>query len=128
MGWRETARRLLGRLRLDSIRNQILVFAVLATLIPAVSIAWLAYAQSRRSLVERTTEELAGTTSQAARELGLWVKERVYDLRVFTGSYEVTENLEQVVQSGGSPAGPRPPPVSSACNGATRPRARSSIS
>lgn len=88
--------RLAERFRLDSIRNQILVFAVLAALIPAVTIAAIAYEQSRRSLVAAISDELSATTSQAARELGLWVKERIYDLRVYTGSYEVTENLERV--------------------------------
>jgi len=101
---RELAGRLVERFRLDHIRNQILVFAVLAALIPAVAIAGLAYRQSRRSLVESTSQELSATTSQAARELGLWVKERLYELRVYTGSYEVTENLERLSRAPGRPA------------------------
>jgi len=101
---RELAARLVERFRLDHIRNQILVFAVLAALIPAVAIAGLAYRQSRRSLVESTSQELSATTSQAAREMGLWVKERLYELRVYTGSYEVTENLERLTRAAGRPA------------------------
>ena len=96
---REQLSRLTDRIRLDNIRTQILVFAVLAALIPALSIAGIAYEQSRRSLVEATTQELSATTSQAARELGLWIKERLYDLRVYTGSYEVIENLERAARS-----------------------------
>jgi HAMP domain-containing protein len=87
------------RLRLDSIRSQIIAFAVLAALIPAVSIAAIAYQQSREALVENITEELSSASSQAARELGLWAKERLYDLRVYTGSYEVIENLERAARS-----------------------------
>jgi hypothetical protein len=86
------------RLRLDSIRSQIIAFAVLAALIPAVSIAAIAYQQSREALVENITEELSSASSQAARELGLWAKERLYDLRVYTGSYEVIENLDRAAR------------------------------
>src|SRR5512134_621725 len=86
------------RLRLESIRSQIIAFAVLAALIPAVSIAAIAYQQSREALVENITEELSSASSQAARELGLWAKERLYDLRVYTGSYEVIENLDRAAR------------------------------
>ncbi len=99
MGWRERLSGALQRFGLSSIRRQILAFAVLAALIPAVTVAWLAYEQSKRSLVEKTAEELSATSSQAARELGLWLKERLYDLRVYTGSYEVGENLQRVTQA-----------------------------
>ncbi len=88
------------RLRLDSIRSQIIAFAVLAALIPAVSIAAIAYQQSRQALVQNIAEELSSASSQAARELGLWAKERLYDLRVYTGSYEVIENLERAARAG----------------------------
>jgi diguanylate cyclase (GGDEF)-like protein len=104
VGWRDALSRRLQRLGLDSLRRQILAFAVLAALIPAVTIAWLAYEQSKRSLVEKTTEELSATASQGARELGLWLKERLYDLRVYTGSYEVGENLERVTGPAGRAA------------------------
>jgi len=87
------------RLRLDSIRSQIIAFAMLAALIPAVSIAAIAYQQSRQGLVANITEELSSASSQAARELGLWAKERLYDLRVYTGSYEVIENLERAARA-----------------------------
>lgn len=83
------------RLRLDSIRNQIIAFAVLAALIPAISIAAIAYQQSRQALVQSIADELSSASTQAAREVGLWAKERLYDLRVYTGSYEVLENLER---------------------------------
>src|SRR5207302_1388713 len=41
----------------------------------------------------------------AARELDLWLKERLYDLRVFASSYEVSENLERIPRTpkGGEP-------------------------
>lgn len=87
------------RLRLDGIRSQIIAFAILAALIPAVSIAAIAYQQSREALVANIAAELSSASSQAARELGLWAKERLYDLRVYTGSYEVIENLDRAARA-----------------------------
>jgi len=94
---------MLGLLHLDSIRNRILVLALLATLIPAFSTAVLSFERTRRALTETLESELQRVGSQSARELDLWVKERTYDLRVFVGSYEVTENLARV--PGGGAAG-----------------------
>ncbi len=73
-------------LRLDSIRNKILAFAVLATLIPSLSTAWVSYTQNKRSLDEKITGELQSVSAETAREMDLWLKERLYDLRVFASS------------------------------------------
>ena len=81
----------LSHFRLDSIRVQILVFAILAALIPSLIISLIAYAQSRRALTEKITQELVTTGSQAGRETDVWFKERLYDLRVFASSSVVTE-------------------------------------
>ncbi len=89
-------------LHLDSIRNRILFFAVLATLIPSLLTSWIAYNHIRRSLNGKITEEMESASTQSARELGLWLKERLYELRVFASSYEVTENLEQRPRTGGA--------------------------
>jgi diguanylate cyclase (GGDEF)-like protein len=89
-------------LHLDSIRNRILFFAVLATLIPSLFTTWIAYNHIRRSLNSKITEEMQSASTQSARELGLWLKERLYELRVFASSYEVTENLEQRPRNGGA--------------------------
>ncbi len=87
-------------LRLDSIRNRILLLAVLATLIPAVSTAFLTFERTRRALTETLEAELQRAGSQTARELDLWEKDRTYDLRVFGGSFEITENLPRVGEGG----------------------------
>jgi diguanylate cyclase (GGDEF)-like protein len=92
-------------LHLDSIRNRILFFAVLATLIPSLLSTWIAYSHIRESLNAKITEEMESASTQSARELGLWLKERLYELRVFASSYEVTENLE-VRSHGGSASRP----------------------
>jgi diguanylate cyclase (GGDEF)-like protein len=88
-------------LRSDSIRNRILVFAVLATVLPSLATAWFSYLENKRSLSAKASEEILNVSAQAAREADLWIKERRYDLRVFASSYEVTDNLERIPQSGG---------------------------
>ena len=88
------------QLRLDSIRGQILAFAILATLIPSLTISLIAYAQSRRALTEKITHELVTTGSQAGREADVWLKERLYDLRVFSNSSVVSETVARRGQAG----------------------------
>ncbi|HUQ99450.1 MAG TPA: diguanylate cyclase [Gemmatimonadaceae bacterium] len=80
--------------RLDSIRSRILAFAVLATLVPAGLTVGISYVQNRRALEDKITQELLSESSQAARAMGVWVKERIYDLRVFAGSDEVANSLD----------------------------------
>ena len=77
------------------------MFAVLATLLPSLATAWFSYLENRRSLAAKASEELLNASTQTARELDLWVKERRYDLRVFASSYEVTENLERIPRENG---------------------------
>ena len=88
-------------MRPDSIRSRILVFAILATLLPSLATAWFSYLENKRSLTATASEALLNASTQTARELDLWTKERRYDLRVFASSYEVTENLERIPREGG---------------------------
>jgi diguanylate cyclase (GGDEF)-like protein len=80
-------------LRLETIRSKILVFALLVTLIPSGLTAWVSYSQNRRALEVKIARELLSSSSQAAREMDVWLRERLFDLRVFASSYEVSENL-----------------------------------
>ena len=88
--------------RLNSIKTRIIVFALLATIIPSVSMGWLSYVQNRKFLNEKIKQELRVVTSQASRELDLWLKDRLYDVRVFSRSYVVLENLDKIVGQGGA--------------------------
>jgi len=98
--WRDRVPGVLQMVGLDSIKNRILALALVATLVPALSTAVLSYRQNRRALTENLNGELRSRGSQAAREVDLWVKERSYDVRIFTGSFEVSENVERVPQGG----------------------------
>jgi diguanylate cyclase (GGDEF)-like protein len=81
---------------LNSIKTKIIVFAVIATVIPSVSMWWLSYVQNRKFLSEKITQELMDVSAQASREVDLWFKERLYDVRVFSSSYMLSENLEKI--------------------------------
>jgi diguanylate cyclase (GGDEF)-like protein len=98
--WEQAVSRLLRALRLDSIRSKLLVFALLATLIPSFTTAWISYQQNKRSLTEKVTRELQSVSAQSAREMDLWIKERLYELRVFASSYEVSENIDRMARGG----------------------------
>jgi len=82
--------------RWNSIKTKIIVFAVIATVIPSVSMWWLSYVQNRKLLSEKITQELTDVSAQASREVDLWFKERLYDVRVFSSSYMLSENLERI--------------------------------
>lgn len=57
------------------------------------------FQQSRQSLLENTAREMKAVASQAEREILLWLKEQLYELRVFSGSYLLSEGLERYGQS-----------------------------
>ena len=91
--------------RLESIKSRIVGLALLATLIPSLAMAWVSYRQNRDALTERINEELQSVGAQTARELDLWFKERLYDVRVFASSYVVSENIERALQTDGGDQG-----------------------
>ena len=93
--WETRAGRALSSVGLGSVRTTIFTLAVLATLIPALATSWISYRQNSRALEAKLNEQLASSSTQSAREIGLWLKERLYDLKVFAASYEVTENVER---------------------------------
>ena len=95
--WEQTISRLFHAVGLDSIKTKILVFVLLATLIPSLTLARLSYLHNKQALTEKTNAELQNISSHTARETDLWLKERFYDVRVFSNSYEVSENLERVL-------------------------------
>jgi diguanylate cyclase (GGDEF)-like protein len=82
--------------KFQSIKTKILVFALLATIIPASILGGLSYLQSSKLLRGKISHELLNATVQSSKELDLWLKERLYDLRVFSSSYIVSETLSRI--------------------------------
>src|SRR5262245_14703808 len=86
-------------LRIDSLRDRMLLFAVLAALVPSLVTAWVSYIQNKTAVTERLSRQLEGVAGQATREVELWRKDNAYNLKVFTSSYEVSENLDRAPRS-----------------------------
>jgi len=82
--------------RFKSIKTKIIVFALLATIIPSLFLGMLSYLQSSELLRGRISHVLRNTGVQASGKLDLWLKERLYDLRVFSTSYLISENLSRI--------------------------------
>jgi diguanylate cyclase (GGDEF)-like protein len=93
--WETRAGRVLRALGLGSVRTTILTLAVLAVLIPALATSYLSYQQNRRAILAKLDQQLSTASGQAARETDLWLKERLYDLRVFASSYVLFDNIAQ---------------------------------
>ena len=78
---------------LSSIRTRILLFAILAILLPALGMGWLINNTIHVTLTEKAEQKLIDTSKIIHRELSLWFKERNYDLRVLSNSFVITENF-----------------------------------
>ncbi len=89
---------------LTSIRNRILFFSFLITLVPSLCVGWLISNMMHTSLEEKIELKLLDVSSSIEREISLWFKERSYDLHVFSNSFVIRENyntyLEAVQKSG----------------------------
>jgi len=84
--WEQAAARVLRAIGLESIQRKILVFGVIATLVPSLGIAWVSYAQNKRALTDKIAQELSLLAAPGANEIELWRKQHLFDLRVFAGS------------------------------------------
>lgn len=82
---------------LQSIKTKIIFFALLATIIPSLTLGILSYVQNRKLLQDKIAGELQNAARQTAGEIELWAKARFYDLKVFSSSYVVSENLQRML-------------------------------
>lgn len=78
-----------------SIRNRLLVFSILVTLVPSFSVGWLLNAMIRTTMTEKVEQKLLDSASYIERELALWMRERNHDLRVFSNSFVIAENFNR---------------------------------
>src|SRR3989454_69427 len=81
-----------------------LVFAVVATLVPTLVVTVVSSRRSRRSIGDQIAQELRATSTQAAWEIDQWLGDRLRDLRVAATAYAVPENLARIQGSGGGEA------------------------
>lgn len=98
LAWEQKISNFLHLIRLDHIKRKILVFSLLATLIPSLSMGGLFYMYAKRFITEKIAQKLGDVTAHDVRELDLWLKERLYEARVYASSYEVSENLDKITR------------------------------
>jgi diguanylate cyclase (GGDEF)-like protein len=87
--------------RYDSIRNRILAFAFVATLLPSGLTIWFAYGQARLWVEEKIKQDLVSESFQTARATGVWLREQLFDLRVFAASDVVANSVERAGAASG---------------------------
>lgn len=94
---------------LSSIKSKILVFAILATLIPSLGLGLLTFRQNEALIGDNVGRELRALASYASRELELWINERVHDVRVLSTSNAVIDGLSTALRlRAGRPPGINP--------------------
>lgn len=74
-----------------SIRNRILLFAVLVTVLPSLAMGLLLQNMLQSTIEEKVQQKFADSAQIMEREASLWIKERVYDLNVFSNSSIVSD-------------------------------------
>ena len=79
----------------DSIRNRILAFALVATLLPSGLTIWFAYGQARIWVEQKIKQDLVSESLQTARATGVWLREQLFDLRFFAASDLVVNSMQR---------------------------------
>lgn len=101
--WHGLGNRALRALHLNSMSGKFLAFSVFATLLTA-SVMWAALPRGEDRSDERLALELRGVSSEAARAMGAWLDERVFDLRLRASPYIVSDNLARATGRSGAQA------------------------
>ncbi len=78
---------------LNSIKNKILIFAILATLIPSLGLGLLSFWQNETMITANVSHQLRTLASDANRELEYWLKARIEGLRSLSGSDAVINGV-----------------------------------
>ena len=82
-----------------SIKSKIIVFSILATLIPSLALGILSFQQNETMINENVTRELRALANYASRELDLWIKEQILTVRELATSKILIEGLSLENQS-----------------------------
>lgn len=82
---------------LKSIHSKIVVFAILATLVPSLGLGFMSFRHSQDVIDEKVAYELRSLASYARREFDSWIRERIHDARSLSASTVVIDGLGAVV-------------------------------
>lgn len=89
---------------LRSIKSKIVVFAVMATLVPSLGLGLLSFRQNEAQISDNVTRELRALTNYAIREIELWIEKRVHETQVTSASIVVVEALATAARLTKGPA------------------------
>ncbi|BBJ22835.1 sensor domain-containing diguanylate cyclase [Candidatus Nitrotoga sp. AM1P] len=78
---------------LKSIKSKIFVFAIIATLTPALGLGLLSFRQNEAQINENVTRQLRALASQASRELELWINKHIRTVRALSTSNAIIDGL-----------------------------------
>jgi len=78
---------------INSIKNKILIFAILATLIPSAGLGLLSYLQNEAMVTNNVAQQLQTLATDANRELKHWLEARIIEVRTLSTSNAVTKGL-----------------------------------
>jgi diguanylate cyclase (GGDEF)-like protein len=94
---------------LKSIKSRILAFAILATLIPSIGLGLLSFWRYQGLISDNATLELRTLADHTSRELALWHRERVNEVRALATSDAIVDGLSAgaAPRAGATRIGPR---------------------
>lgn len=88
---------------LNSIKSKIVVFSILATLIPSLGLGLLSFRQNEALISETVTRELRTLVSDADHEIELWLDRRMHEVRVSSTSNAVMDGLSAIARPAAKP-------------------------
>lgn len=80
---------------MKSIKSKIIVFSILATLIPSLSLGISSFQRNEEMITENLTRELRTMANRASRELDLWIKEQILSVRDLAASISTSKILTE---------------------------------
>ncbi len=87
---------------INSIKNKILIFAILATVIPSTGLGLLSFWQNETLLADNVTHQLRTLAVDASRELEYWLEARTVEVRTLSTSNTVINGLSHQSESSSS--------------------------
>lgn len=78
---------------INSIKKRILLFAILATLIPSAGLGLLSFWQNETMIADNVTHQLNTLAVDSSRELDRWFEKRIDELRTLSASDTVINGL-----------------------------------
>lgn len=84
---------------MNSIKSKIVVFAVIATLLPAAGLGLLSFKQNETLISDSVTRELRTLSDSISRQMDLWLDENTLAVRALSTSNPVIEGLSVLNRS-----------------------------